>query len=513
MPTIPSSTEPFPDPTVREAVQRLEQALWRMDLAVAVDLLWTLNIRLPFVRWHPDSRDLPPGPLPTLWQWWNQRRGEAELPDIAVLAQLPPDLAAHVTTVRMLDKDGWQFRYEHYGSALHGPAGTDHSGRKIAELIRISNVGMLFLAAFRVVTRRRLPLYTVHFDCPRLQTLFWHRLLLPLADATGDIGGFLVGIHPLAEHPNVVDREAPFLRDENRYLRSLLSDSPLGVGIFAGDLAFLFANPVLATILKTTVESLKTRQLVDFYVDEADFLEQVMAIRRGQIVRNRETRWRASDGTQIWVALTYERIHFTGLNAVLIWAYDITGRKQLEQELLAMAHTDGLTGVHNRRHFLELAEQERLRSQRYGPPGAVLMLDVDHFKQINDHHGHATGDRALKWLADCLRDQLRAVDLLGRMGGEEFALLLPSTGLEQAREAAERLRTALRAGPPAHPQAPPGFTVSIGITVFQPGDRSMEAPLSRADRALYRAKAEGRDRVVVHPEEPSDTTRDIHQAD
>ena len=494
----------FPDTDTQAVVQQLERALSTMDLASVQNLLDARRIKLSLVDWHPDPRNLPEGPLPALWRWWHQRCGEAGLPRGFSMDELPDELASHAALVRRLDEAGWQFRYAHYGRGLHEAAGTDHTGRTIAEIIRISNAGLLFLAAFRAVHRHGLPLYTIHFDHPRLQTVFWHRLLLPLADEHGQIRDYLLALQPRTEGAAIVDREAPFFRDENRYLRSLLTDSPMGVGIFAGELAFMFANPALATMLKTTVADLRARQLVDIYAHEEDFIEQVIAIRRGEPVRNRETCWRAADDSPVWVALSYERIHFTGLNAILIWAFDITGRRQLEQELLQMARTDPLTGVLNRRHFLELAEQERQRSQRYAMPGAVLMLDVDHFKEINDHHGHGVGDQALHWLARCLGEHLRANDLLGRMGGEEFALLLPNTGLDQAREAAERLREALRAG--SATAELPAFTVSIGITGFRPDDDSMEAPLLRADRALYRAKAEGRDRVVSYRDGESSST-------
>lgn len=177
---------------------------------------------------------------------------------------------------------------------------------------------------------------------------------------------------------------------------------------------------------------------------------------------------------------------------------DITERKELEVRLERQAHLDYLTGLNNRRHLMELGEVELARAQRYGKPLSVFMLDIDHFKRFNDTYGHKAGDLVLQKLAEVMRDTLRTMDIVGRMGGEEFAVLLPETGLEQAAEVAERLRAAaaqtpavLDAGLPLH------FAVSIGVATLQDKESNLDILLHAADRALYRAKEAGRDRVVV----------------
>ncbi len=178
---------------------------------------------------------------------------------------------------------------------------------------------------------------------------------------------------------------------------------------------------------------------------------------------------------------------------------DISERKRVEAELRRMATTDPLTGLWNRRRFLELAEGELARLRRYGRPVAVLMLDVDHFKAINDGHGHAAGDEALCHLAALCREELRDIDHLGRLGGEEFAVALPEAGLEAAVEVAERLRLRI-AGTGLALSGPRGgtirMTVSVGVAAARAEDASIERALGRADRALYQAKAAGRDRVA-----------------
>ena len=177
---------------------------------------------------------------------------------------------------------------------------------------------------------------------------------------------------------------------------------------------------------------------------------------------------------------------------------DITERKLLEQELEQQARTDSLTGAANRRHFLALAESGIGLSRRYHHPLSLLMLDIDHFKAINDTHGHHAGDLVLKELVQTSQKALRDVDILGRIGGEEFAILLPETDADRALQVAERLRQAISA---AEVSLGVGvavrFMVSIGVATLGNSDANIDAFLGRADGALYQAKQSGRNRVCA----------------
>lgn len=176
---------------------------------------------------------------------------------------------------------------------------------------------------------------------------------------------------------------------------------------------------------------------------------------------------------------------------------DITERKELEWRLEYEARTDALTGCASRRYFLEVAKLEFSRSHRYASHLSVLMLDLDHFKKVNDTHGHQVGDLTLQKLVQVCRGILRQEDLIGRLGGEEFAILLIETGREKAFEAAERLRVAIAATEVPLEKAPPlRFTASIGVASLEEHDPSFEAMLKRADQALYQAKNAGRNRVA-----------------
>jgi diguanylate cyclase (GGDEF)-like protein len=157
-----------------------------------------------------------------------------------------------------------------------------------------------------------------------------------------------------------------------------------------------------------------------------------------------------------------------------------------------------LTGVFNRRHLLLLGEQALEQARRYQHPLAALMIDIDHFKQINDRYGHAVGDEALEKLAECLQNNLRAADILGRYGGEEFVVLMPETDLETARQSAERLVAHIRALTIETEHAPIPFTASIGVAVFDHArDTAINELIQRADQAMYAAKQAGRNQVFA----------------
>ncbi len=178
---------------------------------------------------------------------------------------------------------------------------------------------------------------------------------------------------------------------------------------------------------------------------------------------------------------------------------NISKRKRLEEELKHQAHKDYLTNLNNRGYFMELAELELSRSIRYENPLTILMVDIDLFKQVNDTYGHKAGDAVLKKLAEVFQKTLREIDIVGRVGGEEFAILLPETDKDKALEAADRLRAniantrvSMSGG-----RLPLRFTVSIGLTILSSKEDTLDNLLSRADNALYEAKNSGRNRVCV----------------
>lgn len=175
---------------------------------------------------------------------------------------------------------------------------------------------------------------------------------------------------------------------------------------------------------------------------------------------------------------------------------DVTERKRIEAELQEFATIDFLTQLPNRRHFMLQVEAELLHIQRSrSRTAAVLMADLDHFKRINDQWGHAVGDRALKHFTCVLKTQLRHNDIAGRVGGEEFAVVLSGADIVDALAFAERLQQALAVTPFMEARQTIALTLSVGISVMGPGDSSPDLALSRSDKALYRAKENGRNRI------------------
>ncbi len=176
---------------------------------------------------------------------------------------------------------------------------------------------------------------------------------------------------------------------------------------------------------------------------------------------------------------------------------DITTQVKNRKRLEHIATHDKLTGLMNRVLFMNHLEEELNRSERYGATFCLMLLDLDHFKKVNDRYGHLTGDRVLERIGQCLRDNIRSVDIAGRYGGEEFVVLLPKTKLEQALEIAERVRELIHSMTFEHDNTSFQISCSIGLTSVGSGDESPQELIARADDALYTAKNEGRDKVVT----------------
>lgn len=209
------------------------------------------------------------------------------------------------------------------------------------------------------------------------------------------------------------------------------------------------------------------------------------------VLRDGSIRFMESDGRAI-------RDAEGKVSKVVVVSRDITEQKRLEADLREMAATDMLTGLPNRRHFLGQLEQEKARVSRAEEKcAAVLMIDIDHFKVVNDTFGHAAGDHVLRHLSTLMREDLRKIDTPGRLGGEEFAVILPGADSSAAEVFAERLRKQVAETPAVLDKWTIPVTISIGVTEIKPGDDRADDALTRADRALYRAKECGRNRVTV----------------
>ncbi|WP_454914679.1 diguanylate cyclase [Xanthobacter sediminis] len=192
------------------------------------------------------------------------------------------------------------------------------------------------------------------------------------------------------------------------------------------------------------------------------------------------------------------RFRFIGDTYIVVY-WDVSERRRLEEELRHLAVTDELTGLCNRRRFFEEADRAFRIAVATVSDLSVLMLDLDHFKAINDGFGHAAGDIVLREVAQRCRAALRARDVVARMGGEEFAVLLPHTSVGGALQVAQNLISSISSAPVDIGTLALDVRASVGVSFMMDGDRDIEAIIERADRALYSAKGNGRNRVVVYP--------------
>lgn len=288
--------------------------------------------------------------------------------------------------------------------------------------------------------------------------------------------------------------------ERNRLLHAALDAAANAVVITDTSATIEWSNPAFTALTGFCADEAlgrKPKELIKSGRQNAEFYGALWdTILRGEVWRGEVVNKR-KDGQLYDEALTITPVrdrngrlaHFVAVKE------DITARKRQEHELQRLASTDPLTGVRNRRAFMERLEAELARVRRYGKPAALLMLDLDHFKRVNDSYGHAAGDTVLRQFAALVRAALRQTDSFGRLGGEEFAVLLPETELSGAAELAERMRAQLERTPIEAGGQALHITASIGLTLLESTDPHADTALARADDALYRAKSMGRNRV------------------
>ena len=307
-------------------------------------------------------------------------------------------------------------------------------------------------------------------------------------DNAGNLGGIVGVIHDLTEG----------LPSEER-LQAILEQSPIGVSVSRReDGKIVFVNTRFAELIGLKREDLIGRQARDYYLDRNQRERVIERLRTYGSVTNMEVQFRRADGSSFWTLFTVNQAVIQGVQVNLAWIYDYTDRRNMEEALRDMASRDPLTGIYNRRSFMELARSQLARAHRFNEPMSVFVLDVDHFKRINDSYGHATGDDALRMVAGGCQAILREYDILGRLGGEEFVVVLPGATAEESRVVAERVRRHLSRMAIPGPEGRFHLTSSIGISALDGAYDTLEKAIHRADLALYRAKREGRNRVVVY---------------
>jgi len=284
--------------------------------------------------------------------------------------------------------------------------------------------------------------------------------------------------------------------DNEQILRAMLEILPVPIYIARwSDGRLLFVNRKTCLLYQQGARSLLRSHAADFFVNAHEYENLLAMIESVRDIREIEIRMKTAQGSEFTAEVAAIMMDYGGQQAVLMSLNDISQRKKLEAELFHQASFDELTNVSNRRYFLIQAEQEMRRARRFGRDMTLMMIDLDHFKPINDRLGHASGDTVLASVVKRCLESLRGSDFMGRLGGEEFAMVLPETNLEAAMDAANRLRQHIAEKPILTSKTAVNCTVSVGIAQLKESDGTIDELLARADEALYRAKANGRDRA------------------
>ncbi|GAB3260924.1 sensor domain-containing diguanylate cyclase [Chitinimonas naiadis] len=288
----------------------------------------------------------------------------------------------------------------------------------------------------------------------------------------------------------MAERDAHILRALETISRPLLL-------VRARDDVIVRANQAAEQLCGKTPATLVGLHLPSLYLRPEHHADIVAQLAERQVVSNYELKFRHRDGSHFWAELSGSLIEYEDQPAYFLSLQDISERKAAQETLWYKATVDPLTGIANRGYFMERAEQEWFRARRYDHRLCLLLLDIDHFKLVNDSYGHDAGDQVLRAFTDRLQTQLRETDVFGRIGGEEFAVLLLENDDALLREVAERLRNSLAATPILLADGSPLFvTVSIGSSHCRPEEMTLEVLLKQADQALYIAKRAGRNQVV-----------------
>lgn len=306
----------------------------------------------------------------------------------------------------------------------------------------------------------------------------------------------------LSKQSLIMDITESYLsREELSLLKTMMNQSNDAMFVIDADTSnFIYVNDKACSNLGYSRAELLTRRILDI---SASFMDMPSWQSHAALIRKQSRAFEAGhirkDGSHIPVEVTASYVHFRDKNFIVSVVRDISDRKMLEHELQRQAHSDCLTGLANRRHFIEQSEKEIARTLRYERPMSLLMLDIDHFKDINDTHGHNAGDISLQMFATHCQEALREIDIIGRVGGDEFVIILPETDVAGAHELAERLCQSIASQTMTTEKgASIGLTVSIGLTTLAVGgEANLDSLLSQADEALYRAKSFGRNRVCV----------------
>lgn len=309
-------------------------------------------------------------------------------------------------------------------------------------------------------------------------------------------------VHELGTVQDITERKKAeeSVRQSEGKLRSILESAPYPIMIFdAQKEKVLYANQSTYLMFEFAMDkSLSEISDMDsFWVQDEDREKLLAMIADEGDIRNHEILMKTANGKRFWALLSASVMDFGGENAVFVSLLDVTEKKLIQEELERLATTDPLTGILNRRSFFDMANKELRRSSRYNNIFSLLMFDIDHFKRVNDTYGHAFGDEVIRRFAEVCNECLREEDIFGRIGGEEFSIILVAANVDGAIIVAERIRKKWNETEFAVDSKEISFSVSVGVSILQDPNESIDIIMERADKALYEAKEAGRNCVKL----------------
>ncbi len=402
--------------------------------------------------------------------------------------------------VALLDLSGNVLAANSAAALIAGRGVPELLGANVLDLMDESTRGDAMAAVQTVIDRGR---HSARFECEMLLPDDAERRCRVSVGRSSDPAdgraNLLIHLEDIStEHALALARDEA----EQRF-RAAFDDAPVGMALLDLDGRFLQVNDACADMLGYSVSTLVGRKVAEvthpdhIAADKAGLADVITGLRASH---SGETRLLRMNGEPLWVAFQTTVIREGDApRYVLTHVQDITERKTYEGQLRHLADHDPLTNLFNRRRFEEELQRQLTFVNRYGPSGALLMLDLDHFKQINDTLGHHAGDRVISAVADLLRHRLRETDVLARLGGDEFAVLLPRANRSEAEHLAEviveAVRTEIHPGAPEHPRR---ITTSVGVTMLDDASLTWEEVVANADLTMYEAKESGRNRYAIY---------------
>lgn len=329
------------------------------------------------------------------------------------------------------------------------------------------------------------------------------RVSMPGRDELSDVAGSINNMLAALERSREQQREG-----EERY-RAVVEQTTEAIFLVDSQTRrFLDANASSQILLGYDRTELSTLTLDDIMEPDVERRSGILPRLRttGSLHLAAERRYRRKNGTVVTVEVSDSPILSGGRDALCVVARDITDRKRAEAVLRDLAMRDGLTGLYNRREMQRILQEQLETHNRIGKPVSLIMLDIDHFKSVNDTYGHQIGDDVLRWISRLSQELIRVEDNVARYGGEELAVILPDTCEEAAYEVAERIRSSVAAHPFEFTQTVDDksqqtlipITISLGISSVPEDASTIESLIETADKALYQAKHLGRNRIACY---------------